>query len=87
MNTRHSSRLLKLVHRDLAATGFTCVPSWTDLRHLWSIRAQADGMARRTAALAQAHSERMAAAVYLRHGERRQTLAGIGRFDSIFISA
>lgn len=82
-NTRHSSRLLKLVQRDLVDAGFTCRPSWTDLRHLWTIRAQADGMDRRTAALAQAYGERVAAAVYLRHGERRQVLAGIERFDSI----
>ncbi|MCP9837381.1 hypothetical protein KBZ08_09315 [Cyanobium sp. Candia 9D4] len=82
-NTRHSSRLLKLVHKDLAAAGFTCLPTWTDLRHLWTIRAQADGLDRKTAALAQAHSERMAAEVYLRHGERRQALAGIQRFASV----
>ncbi|WP_094555139.1 site-specific integrase [Synechococcus sp. 1G10] len=85
-NTRHSSRLLKSVHKDLAAAGFTCLPTWTDLRHLWTIRAQADGMDRKTAALAQAHSERMAAAVYLRHGEKRQVLAGIERFDSLLLA-
>ncbi len=87
LNTRHSSRLLKLVQKDLAAAGFTCLPTWTDLRHLWTIRAQADGMDRKTAALAQAHSERMAAAVYLRHGEKRQTLAGIERFASLLLAA
>jgi integrase len=82
-NTRFSSRLLRLAQKDLAAAGFTCLPTWTDLRHLWTIRAQADGMDRKTAALAQAHSERMAAAVYLRHGEKRQVLAGIQRFATV----
>ena len=86
LNTRQSSRLLKLVQSDLEAAGFSCLPSWTDLRHMWTIRAEADGMDRRTAALAQAHSERMATAVYLRHGEQRQVLAGIQRFASIAVS-
>lgn len=83
LNTRQSSRLLKLVQNDLSTAGFACLPSWTDLRHMWSIRAEVDGMERRTAALAQAHSERMATMVYLRHGEQRQVLAGIHRFATL----
>jgi integrase len=86
LNTRQSSRLLKLVQKDLEAAGFSCLPTWTDLRHMWTIRAEADGMDRRTAALAQAHSERMATAVYLRHGEERQVLAGIQRFARLGLS-
>ncbi len=82
-NTRHLSRLLKLVHKDLAAAGFTCLPTWTDLRHQWTIRAQADGLDRKTAALAQGHSERMAAEVDLRPGERRQAPAGIQWLASV----
>ena len=82
-NTRYSSRMLRLMQADLRRAGFSCLPTWTDLRHLWTIRAQSDGMDRKTAALAQAHSERMAAEVYLRHGEQRQALSGIKRFASI----
>ena len=82
-NTRYSSRMLRLMQADLRRAGYSCLPSWTDLRHLWTIRAQSDGMDRKTAALAQAHSERMAAEVYLRHGEQRQALSGIKRFASI----
>lgn len=83
LNTRQSSRLLKQVQRDLSASGFTCLPTWTDLRHMWSIRAETDGMERRVAALAQAHSERIATDVYLRHGQEQQAIAGIERFASL----
>ena len=81
--TRYSSRMLRLMQANLRRANFSCLPTWTDLRHLWTIRAQSDGMDRRTAALAQAHSERMAAEVYLRHGEQRQALSGIKRFASV----
>lgn len=54
LNTRNSSRLLKLVQRDLAAAG-------------WPLRLRDP-------------SEHMARAVYLRHGQLRQTHAGIERF-------
>ena len=84
--TRYSSRMLRLLQADLRRAGFSCLPSWTDLRHLWTIRAQSDGMDRKTAALAQAHSERMAAEVYLRHGEQRQALSGIKRFASFLVA-
>jgi len=87
LNTRHSSRLLKMVQTDAEKAGLPFKPTWTDIRHMWSIRAQADGMDRKTAALAQAHSERMAGAVYLRHGEQRQALAGIQRFASVVLAA
>ena len=86
-NTHYSSRLLKIVQRDLSAAGIHPTPTWTDLRHLWTIRATNDGMDQRTAALAQAHSEKMVTAVYLRHGEKRQTLAGIDRFINTIQSA
>jgi formylmethanofuran dehydrogenase subunit A len=81
--TRYSSRMLRLMQANLRRANFSCLPTWTDLRHLWTIRAQSDGMDRRTAALAQAHSERMAVEVYLRHGEQRQALSGIKRFASV----
>ena len=80
---RHYSRLLKLVQQDLKAAGWEHVPTWTDLRHLWTIRAEIDGYNLRTAAIAQAHSPRMAEAIYLRHGEKRQVLAEIERLASI----
>ncbi len=86
LNTQYSARLLRLMKRDLQAAGFKPLPRWTDLRHLWTLRALAAGMDRKTAALAQAHSERMAELVYLRHGEKRQSLAGIERFAKLMLA-
>lgn len=80
---RHYSRLLKLVQRDLRAAGWQYVPTWTDLRHMWTIRAELSGFSTRIAAIAQAHSHKMAQMVYLRHGEQRQVLAEIQRVASI----
>ena len=73
--TKHYSRLLKLVQRDLEAAGLEHRPSWTCLRHLWTIRAEVDGIDRRIGALSQAHSVKMASLVYLRHGQKAQVLA------------
>ena len=84
---RHYSRLLKLVQRDLRAAGWQRVPTWTDLRHLWTIRAELAGFNTRIAAIAQAHSHKMAQMVYLRHGEQRQVLAEIQRVASISAAA
>jgi integrase len=84
---RHYSRLLKLVQRDLSAAGWEHVPTWTDLRHLWTIRAELSGFNTRIAAIAQAHSHKMAQMVYLRHGEQRQVLAEIQRVASISAAA
>ena len=81
--TRYSSRLLKLVQKDLKKAGFELVPTWTDLRHLWTIRADLAGMRRRVGAIAQAHSEKMATLVYLQHGAKAQVLAEAKRFASI----
>lgn len=80
---RHYSRLLKLVKKDLSARGWMVLPTWTDLRHMWTIRAEIDGFGMRIAALAQAHSHKMAEMVYLRHGEKRQVLAEIKRMASV----
>jgi integrase len=79
LRVRHYSRLLKLVQRDLRAAGWQHVPTWTDLRHLWTIRAELSGFKTRVAAMAQAHSHKMAQTVYLRHAEQRQVLAEIQR--------
>jgi integrase len=84
---RHYSRLLKLVQRDLRAAGWQHVPTWTDLRHLWTIRAELAGFNTRIAAIAQAHSHKMAQMVYLRHGEQRQVLAEIQRVASLSATA
>jgi hypothetical protein len=81
--TRHYSRLLKMVQKDLKDAGFEFVPTWTDLRHLWTIRADLDGMNRRIGAISQAHSEKMADLVYLRHGCKAQVLAEAQRFASV----
>jgi len=80
---RPYSRLLKLVKKDLSAGGWPVLPTWTDLRHMWTIRAEIDGFDMRVAALAQAHSHKMAQMVYLRHGEQRQVLAEIKRMASV----
>lgn len=80
---RHYSKLLKLVKRDLENEGWRHLPTWTDLRHMWTIRAELDGFNRRIAAISQAHSHKMAEMVYLRHGERRQVLAEIKRRASM----
>ena len=84
---RHYSRLLKLVQRDLRAAGWRHVPTWTDLRHLWTIRAELAGFNPRIAAIAQAHSHKMAQMVYLRHGEQRQVLAEIQRVARLSAAA
>lgn len=81
--TRHYSRLLKMVKKDLKGAGFDVLPTWTDLRHLWTIRADLDGVNRRIGAFAQAHSEKMATLVYLRHGGKAQVLAEAKRFASV----
>ncbi len=80
---RHYSRLLKLVKKDLSAGGWTVLPTWTDIRHMATIRAKIDGYDVRTMAIAQAHSHKMAEMVYLRHGEKRQVLAEIKRMASV----
>jgi integrase len=80
---RHYSKLLKLVKKDLSVGGWTVLPTWTDLRHMWTIRAEIDGFDMRVAALAQAHSHKMAEMIYLRHGEQRQVLAEINRMASV----
>jgi len=82
---RHYSRLLKMVQRDLRAAGWQHVPTWVDLRHLWTIRAELSGFNPRIAAISQAHSHKMAQLVYLRHGEQRQVLAEIERLASLSI--
>jgi integrase len=84
---RHYSKLLKLVQRDLRAAGWRHVPTWTDLRHMWTIRAELAGFNPRIAAIAQAHSQKMAQLVYLRHGEKRQVLAEIERVASFSAGA
>lgn len=85
---RHYSRLLKLVKNDLRRAGWKLVPTWTDIRHLWTLRVEIDGRVDlRTAAIAQAHSPRMAQLVYLRHGEKRQVLAAAERLASIETAA
>lgn len=83
---RHYSRLLKLVQRDLRAAGWQYMPTWTDLRHLWTIRAELSGFNSRIAAIAQAHSHKMAQMVYLRHGEQRQVLAEIQRIARLSVA-
>lgn len=77
--TKQHSRLLKLVKRDLEANGWKILPTWTDIRHMATIRAVIAGYDARTMAIAQAHSHKMAEMVYLRHGEKRQVLAEIER--------
>lgn len=84
---RHYSKLLKLVKSDLKAAGWQDLPTWTDLRHLWTIRAEIGGFNTRIAAIAQAHSPKMAQMVYLRHGEQRQVLAEINRVASLSAGA
>ena len=74
------SRFLRLMQRDLAGVG---KPTWTDLRHLWTVRAELDGVNRRIGAITQAHSEKMAAMVCLRHGSRAQVLAEAERIASL----
>lgn len=81
--TKHYSRLLKLVQKDLHAAGLEHRPTWTCLRHLWTIRAEVDGIDRRIGALSQAHSVKMASLVYLRHGQKAQVLAEAKRLDRI----
>lgn len=80
---RHYSRLLKLVKKDLSMRGLTVLPTWTDLRHMWTIRAELDGYSMRIAALAQAHSHKMAEKIYLEHGKKRQVLAEIKRMANV----
>lgn len=77
--TQQYSRLLKLVQNDLEAQGWKVLPTWTDIRHMATIRGKIDGYDVRTMAIAQAHSHKMAEMVYLRHGEERQVLAEIER--------
>ena len=81
--TKHYSRLLKLVQNDLRESGMELVPSWTSLRHLWSIRAEIAGIDPYVAAMAQAHSPKMARLVYLRHGQKAQVIAEANRIASI----
>jgi len=85
--TNHYSRLLKLVQRDLEAAGLKHRPSWTCFRHLWTIRAEVNGIDRRIGALSQAHSAKMASLVYLRHGQKAQVLAEAKRHARIGIPA
>lgn len=54
---------------------------------MWTIRAEETGYDMRTAAISQAHSHKMAAMVYLRHGEKRQVLAEIKRHASLHEAA
>ena len=81
--TKHYSRLLKLVQKDLHVAGLEHRPTWTCLRHLWTIRAEVDGIDRRIGAISQAHSVKMASLVYLRHGQKAQVLAEAKRLDRI----
>ena len=85
--TKNYSRLLKMAKEDLKKAGWRVTPTWTDLRHLWTIRAETRGWDRRAAALSQAHSPKMAEMVYLRHGEERQVLAEIERHSRMRQSA
>jgi integrase len=85
--TKHYSRLLKLMQQDLRSTGLEHLPSWTCLRHLWTIRAEVDGIDRRIGALSQAHSVKMASLVYLRHGQKAQVLAEAKRLDRVELPA
>ena len=73
--TKRYSRLLKLVQKDCQAAGVQHKPTWTCIRHLWTVRAELDGINRRIGALSQAHSLKMATYVYLRHGAKGQVLA------------
>jgi integrase len=84
---RNHSRLLKMVKKDLENAGWKLQPTWTDLRHMWTIRAEIDGYDMRTAALSQAHSHRMAEIIYLRHGEMKQVLAEIKRHSRLASAA
>lgn len=77
--TINYSRLLKTAKEHLGKAGWKLLPTWTDLRHMWTIRAQVRGWDMRAAALSQAHSPKMAEMVYLRHGEQKQVLAEIER--------
>lgn len=77
--TRHYSRLLKLVQKDLREAGYEARPTWTCFRHLRTIRGAIDGIDRRIDAAAQAHSEKMATSVYLQHGLKAQVLAEANR--------
>lgn len=81
--TRIHSKLLRKVQKDLASAGISEKPDWTDFRHLWTVRAELNGISRRIGAIAQAHSEKMASAVYLRHGERAQVLAEARRIATM----
>jgi integrase len=81
--TRHYSKMLRMVKKDLKANGWTRLPTWTDLRHMWTIRAEIDGYNSMIAAKAQAHSHRTAQIVYLRHGEEKQILGEIERMANI----
>ena len=85
--TKYYSRLLRLAQRDLKAAGLEHRPSWTCFRHLWTIRAEVDGIDRRIGALSQAHSVKMASLVYLRHGQKAQVLAEAKRHASMHIPA
>ena len=85
--TRRYSRLLKLVQQDLRAAGIKHVPTWTDFRHLWTIRAELGGINRNIGAAAQAHSEKMARDIYLRHGKRSQVISEAKRLASMSVVA
>lgn len=78
--TKQYSDLLRKVQDETRAKGFAWRIRWTDLRHLWTLRSDADGMNTRTAALSQSHSENMHKMVYLRHNTLRQVLAEAKRF-------
>ena len=78
--TRHYSDLLRKVQDETQAKGFEWRIRWTDLRHLWTLRSDSDGLNTRTVALSQSHSEHMHKRVYLRHNPRRQVVAEAERF-------
>lgn len=78
--TKRYSRLLKLIQKDFKAAGIQHKPTWTCIRHLWTVRAELDGLNRHIGALSQAHSLKMATYVYLRHGAKGQVLAEAKRF-------
>jgi integrase len=80
--TRQYSDLLRKAQEETQAKGFEWKIRWTDLRHLWTLRSDCDGINTRTAAISQSHSEHMHKKVYLRHNSRRQVEAEAARLAS-----
>ncbi len=72
--------LLRKVQEETMRKDFEWRIRWTDLRYLWTLRSDGDGLNSRTAALSQSHSENMHKNVYRRHNPLWQVVAEAVRF-------